>query len=122
MWFRILILALGTFAIGTDGFVIAGVLGDISSTTGVSVSVAGQLVTMFAWVYALSSPVLAAFTGRVPRKHLLCYAMVVFILGNVLAAVSTSYPLLAAGRVLAAIGAAAFTPAASVTAVMLSSE
>ncbi|GIG63055.1 MFS transporter [Longispora fulva] len=122
MWFRILILALGTFAIGTDGFVVAGVLGDISTETHVSVSVAGQLVTMFAWVYAVASPVVAALTGRFPRKTMLIFALVVFTVGNVLAAVAPSYEVLALGRVLAAIGAAAYTPAASVTAIMLAPE
>src|SRR6266851_4769843 len=49
---RIFMLALGTFAIGTDGFMIAGILPSIARTTGVSVAAAGQLVTSFGWLFA----------------------------------------------------------------------
>lgn len=49
-------LALGAFAIGTEGFMIAPLLPGIASSVGVSVAAAGQLVTAFALAYALSSP------------------------------------------------------------------
>ncbi|MEA2665334.1 MAG: hypothetical protein QOI11_2278, partial [Candidatus Eremiobacteraeota bacterium] len=47
-WAPLLVLALGTFASGTDGFVIAGILPSIARDLGVSVAGAGQLVTAFA--------------------------------------------------------------------------
>lgn len=122
MWTRIAILALGTFAIGTDGFVVAGVLGDISAQTGVSATTAGQLVTLFAWVYAVASPVLAALCGRLPRRTMLLTALVVFTIGNVLAATAVDFGMLAAGRVVAAIGAAMYTPNASIAAATIASE
>ncbi|WP_062378592.1 MFS transporter [Pseudomonas abietaniphila] len=57
-------LALGTFAVGTESFMIAGLLPGMAKDLGVSVATAGQLVTVFALAYALSSPVLAALTGN----------------------------------------------------------
>jgi predicted MFS family arabinose efflux permease len=119
---RIYILALGTFAIGTDGFVMAGVLGDISVRTHVSISTAGLLVTMFAWTYAVASPVVGALGARIPRRRMLCLALIVFGIGNILAALATSYALLAVARVVTAIGAASYTPSASVTAAALAPE
>ena len=61
---RLIVFALGAFAVGTGGFVIAGILPLISDSLGVSVTTAGQLVTVFAIAYAVCSLVLAAATGR----------------------------------------------------------
>lgn len=63
-------LALGAFAIGTEGFMITALLPEIAA--------AGQLVTVFALAYALSSPVLTALTGHLNRRRLLIGAMVAF--------------------------------------------
>ena len=103
MQFRLIILALGMFVIGTDGFVIAGLLPDIARATDVTTSSAGQLITIFALVYAIASPILASALGGVERKQLLLGSLAVFVLGNVLVAVSTLYPVLLAGRVIAAL-------------------
>jgi DHA1 family inner membrane transport protein len=53
-------LAFGTFAVGTDAFVVAGVLPSISSTLAVSAASAGQLVTVFSLAYAIAAPILGA--------------------------------------------------------------
>jgi len=50
---RLLMLALGMFALGTDSFVIAGVLPEISRNFHVSIGAAGQLTTVYAIAYAL---------------------------------------------------------------------
>jgi MFS transporter, DHA1 family, inner membrane transport protein len=44
---RILVLALGTFAIGTDNYVVAGILPQVARSFGVSVAAAGQFVTVY---------------------------------------------------------------------------
>ena len=119
MRIRMLSLALGTFAIGTDGFVIAGILPEIARGLKVPVSTAGFLITIFAWAYALGSPVLATMTGKLERKRLLLASMVVFVAANVLAAFATSFGILVGARVLAAFGSALYTPAALAVAVSL---
>jgi predicted MFS family arabinose efflux permease len=63
----LIVLAIGTFAIGTDAFVIGGVLPAVARSLGVSTSSAGLLVTAFAVAYAISGPVLAVGTPRLPR-------------------------------------------------------
>ena len=56
MRFRLIVLALGTFAIGTGSFVFAGPLEGVARDLSVSVGAAGNLVTVFAITYAASSP------------------------------------------------------------------
>ncbi|MGW3183007.1 MFS transporter [Kitasatospora sp. NPDC001119] len=116
---RLLLLALGTFAMGTDSMVFAGILGPISADLGVSVPAAGQLVTVFALGYALLAPVLATLTARWPRRRLLLTALVVFSAANALSALAPTYELLLATRVLAAAGAALYTPTANAVATTL---
>jgi predicted MFS family arabinose efflux permease len=113
----LLLLALGAFAVGTDNFVINGVLPRIADAMSVSEAAAGQLVTLFALVYAVSAPVLAAATGRVPRRVVLVAAMVLFVLGNLLGAVAWAYWVLVVARILSALAAASFVgPAIAVAA------
>ncbi|MFD8596032.1 MFS transporter [Kitasatospora sp. NPDC059646] len=116
---RLLLLALGTFAMGTDSMVVAGILGPVSTDLGVSVPAAGQLVTVFALGYALLAPVLAALTARWPRRNLLLTALAVFTAANALSALAPTYGLLLATRVLAAAGAALYTPTANAVATTL---
>ncbi|WP_078908548.1 MFS transporter [Streptomyces vietnamensis] len=116
---RLLLLALGSFAIGTDSMVIAGILGPISADLGVSVNAAGQLVTVFALGYALLAPVLATLTARWPRRRLLLTALAVFSAANALSALAPNFSALLATRVLAAAGAALYTPTANAAATTL---
>jgi MFS transporter, DHA1 family, inner membrane transport protein len=119
MWFRIMILAVGTFALGTDVQVIAGILPTIAYDMAVPVATTGLLVTVFALTYALGSPTLATLTGSVARKRLLIGSLGVFVGANVLAAVALNFGILVLARILAAGGAALYTPTASAVAATL---
>ncbi|MEO3872062.1 MFS transporter [Nonomuraea sp. B12E4] len=116
---RTLVLGLGTFAVGTDAYVVAGFLPAMARSLHVSEGVAGQSATAFALAYAVLSPLLATFTARVPRRALLTAALLVLAVANLGSALAPDYALLMAGRVLAAAGAAAFTPGASAVAASL---
>lgn len=113
---RLLVLALGTFAIGTGSFVFAGLLEGVAEELSVSVASAGHLVTIFAVTYAVGSPVLVTLTGRVGRRRLLVSAMALFVAGNLASVVAPTFGLLLATRVVAACGAAIFTPTAAAAA------
>lgn len=113
---RLLTLAAGMFAIGTDTFVIAGILAPAARSLDVSIETAGQLVTAYALAYALMSPVLAALTATWPRKKVLMAGLVIFTIGNIGVAALPSFAGVLASRVIAGIGAALFAPAASATA------
>ncbi|HEV2780115.1 MAG TPA: MFS transporter [Actinophytocola sp.] len=110
------ILAVGVFTVGTDLFVLNGLLPTIAADLRVSVSTAGQLTTIFAVTYAIGSPLLAACTGNWDRRILLAGGMAMFVLGMVGQAVGTTFAVLAVARVVAAIGAAAFQSNAFVVA------
>lgn len=118
MWFRIMVLAIGTFALGTDVQVIAGILPGIAHDVAVPVATAGLLVTVFALTYALAAPTLATLTGSTTRR-LLIGSLGVFVGANILAAVAPSFGVLMLARILAAGGAALYTPTASTTAAAL---
>jgi MFS transporter, DHA1 family, inner membrane transport protein len=111
----LLVLACGMFAIGTDSFVVAGVLNQISTSLGVSVALAGQMVTLYALSFALLSPVIAATAAHWPRKRLLLAGLAVFVIGNVVTATAPSIELVLASRLLAGLGAAMFSPTATAT-------
>ena len=116
---RIYLLGAGAFAVGTSAYVVSGVLPDVSSELHVSLTAAGQLATAFSLSYAIGAPILSTLTGRWERRTLLIAALVLAALGNLIAAVAADYPVLIAGRVVAALGAALYTPAATLFATSL---
>ncbi|CAM5492790.1 Purine efflux pump PbuE OS=Tsukamurella paurometabola OX=2061 GN=pbuE_1 PE=4 SV=1 [Tsukamurella paurometabola] len=120
---RIYLLAFGTFTVGTEGYVIAGILPEVAADVHASVALCGQLVTVFALVYALAGPPLIALFHRVPPKTLLVGAAIGFALSNVLAAVASNFAVLTVARVAAAVTAALFAaPAASAAAALSKPE
>ncbi|MEV0678396.1 MFS transporter [Actinosynnema sp. NPDC050436] len=116
---RTYLLTAGAFAIGTSGYIVTGVLPAVSEELHVTHATAGQLLTAFAIAYALSSPLLAALTGRWERRTLLVAALAVSAVGNLAAALAPTYPLLLAARVVSALGAAVYTPGAVLVATVL---
>lgn len=109
---RALILALGTFAVGTDAFVIAGILPEIAHDLSTTIANAGLVVSVFAIAYALGSPVVSALSATWPRKIVLVGGLTTFAVANVLSAVSPGLVALLATRVVAALSAGLFAPAA----------
>jgi predicted MFS family arabinose efflux permease len=106
-------LTLGAFAIGTEGFMIAGLLPALARDLNVGLPAAGNLVTAFSLAYAIGAPVMAVLTAGLERRCLLAVAMGGFTLANLLAALAPSYGGLLAARLLLALSAASFMPAAS---------
>lgn len=112
---RLIVLAAGMFAIGTDSFVVAGILPQVAKSLGVSIGVAGQMVTLYALSYALLSPVIAATAAHWPRKRLLLAGLAVFVVGNLVTALAPTIEWVLASRLLAGLGAAMFSPTATAT-------
>ena len=105
-------LALGAFAVGTEGFMIAPLLPGLATDLKVSIETAGQLVTVFALAYGLSSPILTALTGSLNRRTLLLLSMTAFTLSNILAWRSDTYWALMGARILLAFSAGLYVPGA----------
>jgi predicted MFS family arabinose efflux permease len=117
MWTRVAVLGIGAFAIGTDLFVVAGVLTGLAGDLGVTVGAAGLTVTVFALAYATGAPLLSALLGARPLRRVLIGSLVLFGLFNVMSAVAPTFPVLLAARVLGALAASVYVPAAAAAAV-----
>ncbi|MFB7914716.1 MFS transporter [Streptomyces sp. NPDC056061] len=116
---RLIPLVIATFAVGTDNFVIAGLLPGIAKDLDVSISAAGQLVTVFALTFAISASVLGALTSGLDRRRALMIALGIFVVGNLATAVAPDYATVMAARVVSALGAGMITSSASATATAL---
>lgn len=116
---RLWALSLGNFAIGTGVMVVSGLLPPMSADLGLSYAALGQTITAFAVAVALGAPLLAGPTSRLDRRLVLQIALAVFIAGHAICALSSGYETLLLGRVVAGLGAALFTPHASVAASLL---
>jgi predicted MFS family arabinose efflux permease len=116
---RLLILALGMFAMGTDNFVVAGILPSVAGSLHTSVSLAGQMVTVYALSYAAMAPVMAAIAAGWPRKLLLVSALGIFVVGNAITALASDLDTVLFSRALAGLGAAMFSPTALGVATLL---
>lgn len=119
VWLIVVVLSLGTFATGTDAFLTTGVLPRLTGDLHISAGRAGQLVTVFAWVYGLGSPILMTLTGRIARKRLLVGAIALFGLCNLAVLVLDSFGSLLLTRILAACFAAVYVPGSAVVAAMI---
>ncbi|WP_339294106.1 MFS transporter [Paenibacillus sp. FSL W7-1279] len=103
---KVLILAISTISVGLVELIVGGILPLIADDLHISLGAAGQLITVFALVYAVAGPVLLALTARVERKRLYMISLFVFFIGNLLAYLSPSFPLLMAARILTAMSTA----------------
>ncbi|MFC7370967.1 MFS transporter [Fictibacillus iocasae] len=101
-------LAISAFGIGTTEFVPVGLLSTISDDLHISITMAGLLISGYAMGVAFGAPILTALTNKMSRKTLLLLLMVVFIIGNGVAAVSTSFGLLLAARIITAFSHGVF--------------
>lgn len=116
------LLAIANFVVGMGAFVGIGILSPVAQNLSVPPSQAGWIMSAYALVYALSSPLLVAATGRVERATMLAWGMGLFALGAALAAFSPNLPTLLAARAVMALGGGLITPIALALAIALATE
>ncbi len=97
--FCVVLLVLMGFSLGCSEFIIIGIESELSQSLQVSLTAVGQLVSLFALPYAIMTPVLALTTGRFKRYTLLKVYSAVFILGNLISALSATFGCLLAARI-----------------------
>lgn len=97
-------LAVATFSTGIDGYVLAGLLPAIADDLRVVEAAAGQLVSAFALTSALAAPLLSTVTSRWERRTTIALSLGVFVVGNLIVGLATSYSVALGGRVVAALG------------------
>lgn len=96
-------LSVGGFGIGLTEFVIAGLLTEVATDLGVSITAAGQLVGAYALAVVPGALVITPFLMKKPPKYALVLLLVFFVVGNVLSAWAPSYEVMFAGRIVAAL-------------------
>jgi predicted MFS family arabinose efflux permease len=106
--FALLALAISAFAIGTTEFISVGLLPLIAKDLQISVTTAGLTVSLYALGVAFGAPILTSITSGMNRKTLLLWIMIVFIIGNSLAACAASIGVLLAARVISAFSHGVF--------------
>lgn len=112
-------LALGAFAIGTESFMVAGLLPALAADLQVSAMRAGQLVLLFALSYAIGSPPMAALCARFGRRPLLIASLAAFSSLTLAASMAQGFAQLALARVALGLVAGVFLPTASAVAAAL---
>jgi predicted MFS family arabinose efflux permease len=113
------VLALGNLVVGTGGFMIGGIVEPLARSLGVSVSAAGQLMTVYSAANAVAAPLLVALVGRLDARTALMVSMAMLIAANAASALAASWGGLAAARIAMACGAAIYTPTAAALGVAL---
>lgn len=106
---RVYLLALSTMIVGLVELIIGGILPLIAEDLGVSVGGAGQLITVFALVFAVSGPILLSLTSKMERKRLYILSLIVFFVGNIFTYVSPNFTFVMIARVITAMSAALIT-------------
>jgi predicted MFS family arabinose efflux permease len=101
--FALLALAISAFAIGTTEFISVGLLPLIANDLEIPVTTAGLTVSLYALGITLGAPILTSLTSSMSRKSLLLWIMVIFIIGNGLAASATSIGVLLVARVISSL-------------------
>ena len=96
-------LTLATFAMGTSEFIIVGLLTNIAQDLNISIATGGTLISSFALAYAVGTPIFTALTSRFPKFNIVLVLLTIFIVGNIISALSYHYALLIFSRILTAI-------------------
>ncbi|WP_409298922.1 MFS transporter [Peribacillus sp. SCS-26] len=118
----LLALALSAFAIGTTEFISVGLLPLIAGDFDIPVTTAGLTVSLYALGVTFGAPILTSLTSGISRKTLLLWIMIVFILGNSMAAAASSVGVLLAARIISALSHGVFMSIGSTIAANLVSE
>jgi len=109
-------LALGAFGIGLTEFGIVGLLPQVAAEFNISERVAGYLVSGYAISVAIGAILLTAVMIRMERRLTLLLLSGLFIIGNLISALSVSYETLLFGRIVAALCHGAFFSVGAVVA------
>ncbi|MEN2739425.1 MFS transporter [Microbacterium sp. X-17] len=115
----LVVLALGLFVVGTNAFVIAGLLPQIAASLGTSPTAVSVSITSYSLVVAVAAPAISILLPRVPRSLLMATGLAVFAVGTAVAALAPDLGWFIAGRTFSGIGGAALVPTATAAAAAL---
>jgi MFS transporter, DHA1 family, putative efflux transporter len=116
---KIYMLTLISFFVGTSQFGIVGMLDKIAASVGVSVATAGQLITVFALGNAIGTPIVMVAMAKMNQRRQLLLALSIILLGIVLTLLLPGFGFLMASRVVLGIGTGVFVVTAYAVAAKL---
>lgn len=116
---RLILLAGALFLVGTNAFVIAGLLPRIAGTLHASTAEVSYTITAYSLVVAVAAPAIAILLPRAPQRTLMAGGALLFAVGVAITAAAGSLGWFAAGRLIAALGGAALVPTATAVAAQL---
>lgn len=105
---KIYMLTLISFLVGTSQFVISGILDKVASSVGVSVSAAGQLITVFALANAIGTPLFMLATAKMDRRNQMLLALAIIFLGSVSTLALPGFDFLMVSRIILGVGTGIF--------------
>ncbi|WAH36378.1 MFS transporter [Alicyclobacillus dauci] len=115
---KIYLLTLISFLVGTSQFAIVGILDKVAVSVGVSVSAAGQLITVFALANAIGTPIVILATAKTDRRRQLLMALDIILLGSILVALP-GFAFLMVSYIVLGVGTGVFVVTAYATAANL---
>ncbi|XPE61248.1 MFS transporter [Shigella flexneri] len=101
-------MALGTFGLGMAEFGIMGVLTELAHNVGISIPAAGHIISYYALGVVVGAPIIALFSSRYSLEHILLFLVALCVIGNAMFTLSSSYLMLAIGRLVPAFRMAHF--------------
>lgn len=108
----VILLTAMSFALGTNEFIMMGILPDVARGLNISQVLVGDLVSAFAAVYAVCTPLIAALSARFQRYRVYLAMALIFLIGNALSGFASSYAMLAVSRIIVALVAGAMVAVA----------
>lgn len=99
----VLILIASSFMLGMSEFIVVGILPDIAADLKISEVTVGNLVSLFAFVYAPVAPLGSALSARFPRFATHLTLIGIFLAGNLLCAFAPNYAVLVVARIMIAL-------------------
>ncbi len=99
----VVILIASSFMLGMSEFIVVGILPDIATDLKVSEVTVGNLVSLFAFVYAPVTPLGSALSARFPRFATHLTLIGIFLAGNLLCAFAPNYAVLVVARIMIAL-------------------
>lgn len=99
----VLILIASSFMLGMSEFIVVGILPDIAADLKISEVTVGNLVSLFAFVYAPVTPLGSALSARFPQFATHLTLIGIFLAGNILCAFAPNYAVLVVARIMIAL-------------------